>query len=111
MRLERPLERRNRGQQTLLQADEGEFCESSLLWRQFGKPCLSQFAVGSKFSPEVQFRCVGRQPDNGDSLDLALGECLAETAQIDLQAAHHHRIEIAWSHLNAARKALRIEHL
>ena len=101
----------DRRQEPLLQTDEGELRQRGLLRRQLGDAALAQLAIGREPTPEIELRRILGKARNPDGLDLALRECLAEATQIGLQPANHDRLEVLRARLDAAREALRIEHL
>src|SRR5439155_25290286 len=49
---------RDRGEQALLQADEGEFRQGGLLRRQRRDAAPSQLAVGRQAAPQVELWCI-----------------------------------------------------
>ena len=88
-------ERRDRREQPLLQSDEGELGQRRLVRRKRGDAATAQLAVGGEAAPEVELGSVRGQACDADGLDLSLREGLAEAAQVGLQTADHHRLEIA----------------
>src|SRR5258707_2126709 len=110
MYLQGARERRNRGQQALLQADEGELRERRLMGGKLRNASHAQLAVLPKLPAEHQFRSVTRQVIEHDSFDSAGWKRVPQAAQIGLETANHDRFKFLGFHLNAAFEALRVEH-
>ena len=58
---------------------------------------------------DAQFRCVWRQTRDVYLNDMTFREAADDLSQVVFEAAHHHVIQIAFDHLDAPAKALRIE--
>ena len=82
VRFKGPCKSRDRRQQALLQADKGELRKRGLLRRQLGDARLPQFAIACKATPEIEFRRIRGQSQDGDGLDLSLGKGFAKAPQV-----------------------------
>jgi len=106
MGLQRSGERGDGRQQPLLQSDEGQLRQRHLL-----SALHAKLAILSEQSCELQLRRILGQAGNRDRRDDPFRERLAETAEVGLQAAHHHRLQIPRPDFDAPGEPLRIEHL
>jgi hypothetical protein len=100
----------HRGQQPLLQSDEGKFCASRLAGRQSRNPFRTNLAVFAQHLCERQLGLGPRRIER-DRLDGAFREAVGiETTQVRLEAPDHDAIEVPGVNVHAAGKTLWVEH-
>ena len=99
---QRPVKRRDRGEEALLEVGEQE---------PRPRPARRGFPVVVEHRGELQLRRVRRQPADDDRLDDAFGERVSETSQVLLEPADHDRLQLLRLDVDAAGEPLRVEDL
>lgn len=99
------------GEQALLKPREDEARLGGVTLAEPSDAPLTQVLVFGEHRRQLQLGRVARQPVDRDGIDDALREGFAQLAQVRLQATDHHGVEFLRLHRDAAREALRVEHL
>ena len=107
---ERARERRDRGQQTLLEADERQPPVRRIGRRRPGEALRPHLAVPAQYLCQDQLRGIWRQAAQVNGVDHPLRELFAQEPEVRLQAPHHDRIEVGGHHRHATREPLGVQH-